>query len=85
MSVKRSLTSNFLERVILMKKSTRVLSIVLAMLMLFSMFTVAGTAANVDVANTSASVTSDGTARLYFNMSAVQTPKLFDFRFKIFT
>ena len=54
-----------------MKSTRRVLSLVLAMLMLFSMFTVAGSAANVDVAQTSAAVTSDGTARLYFNMTAV--------------
>ncbi len=55
------------------------LAVLLAVIMLFSSCITgfaavvdnADTKANVDVAETSATITSDGTARLYFNMSAV--------------
>ena len=52
----------------------KVLSILLTMLMLLSVMCVAPistSAAEVEVAQTGANVTSDGTSRLYFNMKAV--------------
>ena len=54
-----------------MRKSTRILSLVLAMIMMISSFSILASAKEVEVAQTSATVTSDGTARFYFNMKAV--------------
>ena len=54
-----------------MKKSARILSLVLAMIMMFSSFSILASAKEVEVAQTSATVTSNGDARLYFNMKAV--------------
>ncbi len=51
--------------------SKRTIALVLSMLMLLSSGIVGTLAANVELAPVGADITSDGTARLYFNMSAV--------------